>query len=70
MQVHVAGHRMWLTYLELRPLLELAAHAGFVVTRDELLRRVWGDPEVPTRRLDVQISSCDRTCTGSRVARS
>jgi DNA-binding response OmpR family regulator len=56
MQVHVDERRVWLTYLEFRLLLELAARAGAVVTREELLDRVWGDAATPARRLDVQIS--------------
>jgi DNA-binding response OmpR family regulator len=56
LQVFVGDRRVWLTYLEFRLLIELAAKAGAVVTRDELLQRVWGDPETPARRLDVQIS--------------
>lgn len=56
LQVHVGDKRVWRTYLEFRLLLELAARAGSVVTRDELLDRVWGDVATPARRLDVQIS--------------
>jgi DNA-binding response OmpR family regulator len=56
LQAHLGGKRVWLTYLEFRLLLELAARAGSVVTRDELLDRVWGDAATPARRLDVQIS--------------
>ena len=56
MQAYIGERRVWLTYLEFRLLLELAARAGSVVTREELLHRVWGDPATPARRLDVQIS--------------
>jgi len=56
MQAYIGERRVWLTYLEFRLLLELAARAGSVVTREELLDRVWGDPATPARRLDVQIS--------------
>jgi DNA-binding response OmpR family regulator len=56
LQVYIGERRVWLTYLEFRLLLELAARAGSVVTREELLDRVWGDAATPPRRLDVQIS--------------
>ena len=56
MQAYIGERRVWLTYLEFRLLLELAARAGSVVTREELLDRVWGDAATPARRLDVQIS--------------
>ena len=56
MQAYIGERRVWLTYLEFRLLLELAARAGSVVTREELLVRVWGDAATPARRIDVQIS--------------
>ena len=56
MQAYIDERRVWLTYLEFRLLIELTARAGSVVTREELLDRVWGDPATPPRRLDVQIS--------------
>jgi DNA-binding response OmpR family regulator len=54
--VYVGDRRAWITHLEFRLLLELATSTGSVVTREELLARVWGDPSTPPRRLDVQIS--------------
>ena len=40
--VTLAGRPVQLTAIEYRLLAELAAHAGRVVTYDQLLRRVWG----------------------------
>ena len=40
--VTLAGRPVQLTAIEYRLLVELAAHAGRVVTYDQLLRRVWG----------------------------
>ena len=64
MQAYIGERRVWLTYLEFRLLLELAARAGSVVTRAELLDRVWGDAATPARRLDVQISRLRSTLGG------
>ena len=64
MQAHLGERRLWLTFLEFRLLLELAARAGSVVTREELLDRVWGDPATPDRRLDVQISRLRSNLSG------
>ncbi len=63
-QVYLDERRVWLTYLEFRLLLELAARAGAVVTREELLERVWGDAATPPRRLDVQISRLRASLAG------
>jgi DNA-binding response OmpR family regulator len=41
-RVHVGGHELHLTTLELTLLYVLAANAGQVVRRDELLDQVWG----------------------------
>ncbi len=41
-EVHVGGARVELALREFQVLRELLAHAGRVVTRDELLERVWG----------------------------
>lgn len=41
-EVHVAGRPVELALREFQVLRELLAHAGRVVTRDELLERVWG----------------------------
>jgi DNA-binding response OmpR family regulator len=41
-RVHVGGHALQLTTLELTLLYVLAANAGQVVSRDELLDQVWG----------------------------
>lgn len=56
LQAYVGIRRVWLTHLEFRLLVELAARADAVVTREELLERVWGDAATPARRLDVQVS--------------
>ncbi len=51
-----AGREVHLTKTEFRLLLELATAAGRVVTREELLQRVWGyDYFGDTRLLDVHI---------------
>ena len=50
------GHDVHLTRTELRLLAELAAAAGKVVTREQLLERVWGyDYFGDTRLLDVHV---------------
>ena len=41
-RVHVDGHDLHLTALELSLLYLLAANAGRVLTRDEILDHVWG----------------------------
>jgi DNA-binding response OmpR family regulator len=54
--VHRAGERVHLTRTEFRLLLELAGAAGRIVTREQLLRKVWGyDYFGDTRLLDVHI---------------
>jgi two-component system response regulator MtrA len=54
--VRRAGQEVHLTKTEFRLLLELAAAGGRVVTREELLQRVWGyDYFGDTRLLDVHI---------------
>lgn len=54
--VHRAGQEVHLTRTEFRLLVELAAAAGRVVTREQLLQRVWGyDYFGDTRLLDVHI---------------
>ena len=51
-----AGREVHLTHTEFRLLVELAAHAGHVVTREQLLQRVWGyDYFGDTRLLDVHV---------------
>ena len=51
-----AGRQVHLTRTEFRLLVELAAHAGRVVTREQLLQRVWGyDYFGDTRLLDVHV---------------
>ena len=42
-QVTLAGQRVHLTPTEYRMLAELSAHAGQVVTHQQLRERVWGD---------------------------
>jgi DNA-binding response OmpR family regulator len=54
--VRRAGREVHLTRTEFRLLVELAAAEGRVVTREELLKRVWGyDYFGDTRLLDVHI---------------
>ena len=54
--VHRAGERVHLTRTEFRLLLELAGAAGRIVTREQLLQKVWGyDYFGDTRLLDVHI---------------
>ncbi|WP_158841249.1 response regulator transcription factor [Saccharothrix deserti] len=54
--VHRDGVQVHLTSTEFRLLLELAAAAGRIVTREQLLQRVWGyDYFGDTRLLDVHI---------------
>ncbi|GAA2685750.1 MULTISPECIES: response regulator transcription factor [Actinosynnema] len=54
--VHRAGERVHLTRTEFRLLVELLAAEGKVVTREQLLNRVWGyDYFGDTRLLDVHI---------------
>ncbi|SDP94989.1 response regulator transcription factor [Lentzea jiangxiensis] len=54
--VHRAGERVHLTRTEFRLLLELAGAGGRIVTREQLLRKVWGyDYFGDTRLLDVHM---------------
>ncbi|WP_121004529.1 response regulator transcription factor [Saccharothrix australiensis] len=54
--VHRAGGEVRLTRTEFRLLVELASAAGRIVTREQLLQRVWGyDYFGDTRLLDVHI---------------
>lgn len=54
--VHKNGQELSLTKTEFRLLCELAAHPGQVITREQLLLRVWGyDYFGDTRLLDVHI---------------
>ncbi|GGP78336.1 response regulator transcription factor [Saccharothrix coeruleofusca] len=54
--VHRAGQEVHLTRTEFRLLVELAAAAGRIVTREQLLQRVWGyDYFGDTRLLDVHV---------------
>ncbi len=54
--VRRSGREVHLTRTEFRLLVELAAAAGRVVTREELLQRVWGyDYFGDTRLLDVHV---------------
>ncbi|SDF82653.1 DNA-binding response regulator, OmpR family, contains REC and winged-helix (wHTH) domain [Lentzea fradiae] len=54
--VHRAGERVHLTRTEFRLLLELAGAGGRIVTREQLLHKVWGyDYFGDTRLLDVHI---------------
>ncbi len=63
-RVDVAGHRAYLDDRELQlsgkefDLLHvLVAHAGSVVSRDQLMRDVWGaDPQAPSKTLDMHVS--------------
>ncbi|SES36417.1 DNA-binding response regulator, OmpR family, contains REC and winged-helix (wHTH) domain [Lentzea xinjiangensis] len=54
--VHRAGERVHLTRTEFRLLLELAGAGGRIVTREQLLQKVWGyDYFGDTRLLDVHM---------------
>ncbi|MBB5959660.1 DNA-binding response OmpR family regulator [Saccharothrix tamanrassetensis] len=54
--VHQSGQEVHLTRTEFRLLVELASAAGRIVTREQLLQRVWGyDYFGDTRLLDVHI---------------
>ncbi|WP_285742434.1 response regulator transcription factor [Lentzea sp. NBRC 105346] len=54
--VHRAGEELYLTRTEFRLLVELAAAEGRIVTREQLLQRVWGyDYYGDTRLLDVHV---------------
>ena len=63
-KVDVAGHRAYLDDRELQlsgkefDLLQvLVAHAGSVVSRDQLMREVWdADPHAPSKTLDMHVS--------------
>jgi two-component system response regulator MtrA len=51
-----AGRELHLTRTEFRLLVDLAAHVGRVVTREELVERVWGYTCFgDTRLLDIHI---------------
>ncbi len=53
----VAGEEISLTGKEFELLTILVRHAGSVVSRDELLREVWGTPgDDSTKKLDMHIS--------------
>lgn len=62
--VDVSGHRAYLDDKELQlsgkefDLLQvLVAHAGSVVSRDQLMREVWdADPHAPSKTLDMHVS--------------
>jgi DNA-binding response OmpR family regulator len=55
-EVSVAGHRLTLTPREFDLLAFLARHPGRAVSRDELLRKVWGyDYLGETRTVDVHV---------------
>ena len=50
------GNEVSLTKTEFRLLCEFADHAGSVLSRDQLLERVWGyDRQVETRSVDVHV---------------
>jgi len=63
-RVDVSGHRAYLDDKELQlsgkefDLLQvLVAHAGSVVSRDQLMREVWdADPHAPSKTLDMHVS--------------
>lgn len=63
-RVDVSGHRAYLDDKELQLsgkefelLRVLVAHAGSVVSRDQLMREVWdADPHAPSKTLDMHVS--------------
>jgi DNA-binding response OmpR family regulator len=65
--VRVRGERVDLTRRELELLAALMRESGRVVSRQELIRRVWGDAGQPTRRsVDAHIKSIRRKLGGAR----
>jgi two-component system response regulator MtrA len=64
------GDEVHLTRTEFRLLVELAAVDGRVVTREELLQRVWGDAYFgDTWLLDVHIRRLYRKIEPTRMTR-
>ncbi len=55
-EVRVNGHKLVLTRKEFELLALLAANEGEILTREELMMRIWGySMEIRTRTLDVHI---------------
>ncbi|MGR6320261.1 response regulator transcription factor [Micromonospora soli] len=54
-EVRRAGHPVAVTRTEFRLLCELAEHAGRVLSRQQLLRRVWGYETGDERLVDVHV---------------
>ncbi|WP_433341696.1 response regulator transcription factor [Micromonospora sp. CA-111912] len=54
-EVRRAGHRVPVTRTEFRLLCELAEHAGRVLSRQQLLQRVWGYDTGDERLVDVHV---------------
>ncbi|BDY13807.1 response regulator transcription factor [Hydrogenimonas cancrithermarum] len=56
-EVFVAGRKIDLTRLEFKLLLELVTHKNLVLSRDQLLERVWGDEgEYQDRTVNVAVN--------------
>jgi DNA-binding response OmpR family regulator len=68
-EVRLAGAPVRLPPQEFRLLQVLLEHAGFVVTREALLERVWGDPATETNTLAVHVRRLRRRLgdTGAAV---
>ncbi len=56
-RAYAGSKELQLTGKEFDLLVELIRHAGSVVSREDLMRKVWGDDtETPTKKLDMHIS--------------
>lgn len=65
-EVRIGGKRVALTFVEFEILFYLARNAGRVVSRERLLRAVWGeDPQDGDRKLTVHISRLRKKLRGS-----
>ena len=65
--VTIGGVPVELTSLEFRLLLELVRHRGRVVTRQELLERVWNIASVSeTRTVDTHVKRLREKLAGAR----
>lgn len=70
--VHVHGAPVDLTRIQFDLLAALAEQPDRVITREELIQRVWGDDEDAEHRLDVHLSRLRSRITasgGPRIAR-
>ena len=69
-EVRVAGRAVVLRAKEFDLLRALAEHPGLVLTRDQLLNRVWGyDFYGQTRTVDVHVAHVRKRLSGSDTVR-